>query len=663
MGILDIATRVLTEYRADIKDQKAKLQELQGEERKLAEEQLKASEARNTQLDAWKAKLEKVKFGFGTVTDIAGEAMTAARAFGDRLKLEAAAGAVNLQRLAASAGGAKTEMSLLADVAKVQAGAFQLNQTQLEMVQGAIRQLVRENNSVEEATKKVNEAILKLDGGGLKDFGISVRAAKSDGEKFAAIMDALGAKARLVDGDTVTVSESVSSMGVRFQDAFTKIRESIGQMVVAMGPLIEAAGELSITGAGFLGHIMKGWSFLVALGAENLNPFGGLDDAARKRVFLKMGGDPDDLRERADGAYENYLAQGGTPEGWISAMNDQLMARADNQSQMPASFEAGVGLLGKGFGALGKGGQFLAGKLEEATKRGKDAKAAAEKRKQEKEQFEQWMKGYLDRLQKDATDALVERLEAEIESEMLAGVSAGLLESLQRSPEFDAALNSAMEGERAKARERERQEKLTADWHKRIEAIQKAASNDNYAGAAIGRQQESQLSAIFGPLEEFDAYGRAFDTLKGAATSAFSAWIDGSASAAEAARKFVAEALRAVALDMLGQAIQHGAYALGALAYGNVASASAHGAAAAKFAAGAAAVGMLAKIAMPAAEKGSGASAPNTATGGGSPAPAQAPAIIVYGSEFSAESPRLRQQTAERMVAQAIAARDGRVAA
>lgn len=173
---------------------------------------------------------------------------------------------------------------------------------------------------------------------------------------------------------------------------------------------------------------------------------------------------------------------------------------------------------------------------------------------------------------------------------------------------------------------------------------------------------QSKLEDMFGPIEEFDAYKAAFDTLTGSVQAAFGAWIDGSMSAGAAFKKFVAESLKAVATQLAGEAIKHGVFALGSLAFGDFSGASKHGAAAAKAAAGAVAVGVLAK-----ALHGGGGS-PSTgapAPGGGVPSysggsqdrgQAQT-TIIAYGDSFSNDSARQRSLRAQRVVEDAQRAR------
>jgi hypothetical protein len=150
------------------------------------------------------------------------------------------------------------------------------------------------------------------------------------------------------------------------------------------------------------------------------------------------------------------------------------------------------------------------------------------------------------------------------------------------------------------------------EYMKELQAEQAKAAKD---------ADRSGMEKIFGPLEEINGYASAFGLLKDAVTSAYDAWIDGSASATEAIRKSIAAGIQALGKDMLIRSLQEGAWAIADLAKGNFVGAKLHGLAAAGFAAGATAAGLAAK--------GFGD------TGGGSAANARAAAGIGYGGSRS----------------------------
>lgn len=180
------------------------------------------------------------------------------------------------------------------------------------------------------------------------------------------------------------------------------------------------------------------------------------------------------------------------------------------------------------------------------------------------------------------------------------------------------------------------------------DALAKLAAEFNHVGT------QSMLSKAFGPISEFDAYAKAFSTLTGSLEAGFSAWIDGSMSAGAAIKKFFADSIKAMASEMFAKAIQHGAYALGSLAFGDMKGAATHGLAAAKFGAGAVAIGALAKT-MGGGSAGAGASgggAPNVTGGGGSsrPVTSSAPINVYVGDVFADDNPRARAGRVQRAV-------------
>ena len=131
------------------------------------------------------------------------------------------------------------------------------------------------------------------------------------------------------------------------------------------------------------------------------------------------------------------------------------------------------------------------------------------------------------------------------------------------------------------------------------------------------------------------------------------AWIDGSMSAGQAFKKFIADALEGLASQMLIESLKHAAYALGSLAFGDVRGAAQHGAAAAAFGAGAIAAGFAAKE-LGAGQRGGSAGAGASASAGAAAGASSGPTgpqggIIVYGDSMSDDSPRMRQVKAQRM--------------
>lgn len=172
-----------------------------------------------------------------------------------------------------------------------------------------------------------------------------------------------------------------------------------------------------------------------------------------------------------------------------------------------------------------------------------------------------------------------------------------------------------------------------------------------------------KLEKMFGPISEINLYREAFEGLTKSLGAGFGAWIDGSKSVGKAFKEMLRESLKATAMEMFSQAVLHGAYALGSLAFGRFEKAAFHAKAAASHAAGAVLIGGMAK-----AMYGGGGSSPSTgasAPGGGVPAysggsqdrgQAQT-TVIAYGDSFSNDSARQRSLRAQRVVEDAQRAR------
>ena len=164
---------------------------------------------------------------------------------------------------------------------------------------------------------------------------------------------------------------------------------------------------------------------------------------------------------------------------------------------------------------------------------------------------------------------------------------------------------------------------------------------------------------MFGEPQEISLYTEGFNMLRDASVSAFQAMMTGSESAGTAFKKVIAAQMMALASNMFGKSIYHGVEALAYLITGNFGAAAASGAVSAKYASGALLLGGIASS----MGAGAGASASVASGSAGSSLPATASAgiaapagssgnnvTVLVGDDFADDSPRKRQQRAERMV-------------
>lgn len=174
------------------------------------------------------------------------------------------------------------------------------------------------------------------------------------------------------------------------------------------------------------------------------------------------------------------------------------------------------------------------------------------------------------------------------------------------------------------------------------------------------QQSDSVLKKMFGEPEEFQVYAEGLGMLQNAGRAAFEALITGSGSAGEAFKAMIAQNMMSLASEMFGRSIYEAAMAVGSLAMYDFKGAALHGKAAAMYAAGAGALGMIAG--QMGGGRGAGSAGGNAATGAALPSTTSsaintAPAAssgrsvtVVVGDDFADDSPRKRQQKAERMV-------------
>jgi hypothetical protein len=613
MGLLDFGARVITEYKADTKDIKSKLKELSGEEKKLAEQRLKDAEAHNAQLESQIKGLGKVALAIGAAGAAIAVGRAGFQAYAKETQLAAAAAGANIEKLSQAAGGLATRMELLEFAAKTQHGAFKLSNEQMETAQKAILAITRAGYDHAEATNKVTEALVKANGGALDDFGILVKSGSNDLENFNNLMDALAKKAGEADGSTAGTAESVARAGVKFEDAFNKVKTAIGQMVVALEPLISAAARLVGVAADLTGKIAEGYgelsgfaSFIAGGGEDFLRKYGLQRDTKTGELYQS-----DPL-----GIVINEL--GGNFFEFAQGRARGQMQREGSQALLGGFQQFGRDLVGAGQG-FGSTLDDTAGGLRQRRPRRGGGRVDD---------------GY-------ETLNLTNPFETPIDDTIDKG--------LEYARQAQAAFEAVAEQTREAAANSERLQVAMKD------AQQALADYED------GRRQNF-LESTFGKLEEFDLYARGFQALTGAVTSGYEAMVDGSMSFGAAFKMAIANALKASGSEMLVMALKETAYGFAALAWpGGQVSAASHFKSAALFAAGAAAAGVAAHAIGTGAGAGGGGGGSAAAASGarsyasnsGSGGNGEPTRIIVYADAFAEDSERSKRLQAEKIVKRA----------
>jgi hypothetical protein len=581
--MLDFTSKVLTYFKADVSDMRSGLKDLQAEEKKLAQTQLDAANQRNKGYDDWVGKLGKMNQALelgGKVVDFLGDAW---KEYAEDVRLAAAAGSANIDRLRKASLGLRTEQELMEFAAKAQNGLIKANQEQMETAEKAMIALTRAGFDQREVTDKVTTAMVSLKTRGLESLGVSVKEGKTDLETFNNLMASLADKARGVDESTLTAGESIQKMGVSMHDSIDDMKSAIGELVQAMAPLLDLLAKA-------VG--------LIAKGAKEV-----LDDVAIT---------PDQLRALINQERKS-LGLAALPVESKPAAGRQVVGRYDRwgDDELGGFDEATYASAMRKRGLMGDQGRDKPrdGRFGDVAKMG-------------------------------GTDT--------------AGPPVGFGSTMYADALAAAGLPPALANIDTLQILADKHKALTDDWNTRL-AEQQA-------------KKTTFLESTFGKIEDFNAYAQAFQMLSGSVTAAMDAWITGSMSAGQAIKKFLADAIKGLASQMAVEALKHGAYAIGSLAFGDVRGAGQHAAAAAAFAGVAAVAATTAKaLGGGGATAGGGANATGGAGaggGGGSSSsggsssgngkPGKDTYVVVYTDAFAEGSPSYKQEIAQRAVRKAV---------
>jgi hypothetical protein len=605
-----VISQILSVFKADTSDMKTKIRELSGEENKLAQEELKHAEQRNRGMEDWIKGIGKATAVLGGLGAAGALAFSGIKAAGEEARLEMAAGAVNVDKLDSAFGGLVSRMDLLKFASQGQRGELgrlklghQEMQNVLETVGRATMALTRAGFDQDEVQQKLLQSVVKLKDEGLDDLGLKFQEGSTQSETLSNMMTELNRVIGENSNLVETNADRVQKLSVAWDNAKQSFLSYIGA-TLDVDALKEGKGGLfdaaNALTFGYAGTVLENRK------TQEANASGGARDAAMSDI----GSSTDENG--------NYV---GPVDPWAAPAGPSIT----DYGKLKATVGDAVDTLKKR--------QDRAKKLAEAAKKAAEEYAkAAEAMRAEREGRS---------ILRSATYGGVTAT---------GGTASTSLGSAADSAQYDEYGVEQTLGAQINQIESDRQRMLTEDWQKRL-GEQRA-------------EKSSFLESTFGKIDEFNAYHEAFSMLTGGVTTAMDAWITGSMSAGQAVKKFIADSLKALASQMAVEALKHGAYALGSLAFGDYRGAAQHGQAAAAFGVAAVAAGAAAK-----SMGGSGASGAGASSGGGSASASGGTQgnggdgkdkgggthtpIIVYGDSFADDSPRMRQLRAERLVKQA----------
>lgn len=649
MSVGDIKKAVITSYKADVSDHLKGLKRIEDGVDKLAKSEKEASKDREKAGAGWLAGLHNLGGAYDTVSGAIGKMMELQKYSANESRLAAAAMGADMAGLTRASHGLATQHTLLADAADMSNGMIKMSAGDMATAQKAMVAASRTGEDYAKSHDVIMDAVTNLRTKGLRDLGIiiddtglSMDKASDRTEIYNRIMKELaGSSVDVKDGQDAA-GESVMQSSIKLEDAYSKIKKSLGDLATSMQPLLKALAEAVGVIAKIAGKASGGIGLFLDVG--DLHDAKS-DVASRLRLSKKFGKEfgENAATLRAGGLDDQAmrdLMQRQTELMADIAANSKLMAasQAFIDSKIRAGSASGVSG-GSGIyvsdpwtsgskGALGTEAQSPYGtitRLTDAELSNEAAKYAPKKRPTDPD--------YVDPYN------LIVKLDP-IDRALLANLTGQELASESRET-YDP--NGLIK----------RDDAITRAQTESADDLVRAQMESEDA-AYQSTKTDASLEKMFGPIDSFDAYAAAFDMLTGASTAAFGAWIDGSMSAGQAIEKFMQQSLKSVAQQLLAEGIKEGVFALGSLAMGDMKGAALHGAASAKAFIGAGVVGAMAKVAYGGgggAPAGGGGRSTGGSTGGNASGGSGGNTIvIVTGNDMANDTQRQRQIRARQYV-------------
>lgn len=585
----EVVAKALLVVKGDTSHAKAAIKDLSKEEQKAAEARIKATEDATA---AWERSTAKIGLAVAGIAAAVGIARAGFEAYTHHADLMANKGGANLERLKAASGGLRTETQLLETAVKGAQGRWSLTGKEMETVERLGRALVAQGKDSAKVYDQLGEAIQKGEIEPLKNLGVvyDERLAKLD--KHAAFMEAAQRVSASMAGHLDREGDAARRAGVQFSDAIDSIMQEVGKLVIALTPLVQQVAKIASMTAGLVGGAIDlakaadratGGKLSWAVGkAAKYNP------ATGAYALYNMGSDALSSMNEVD------------LSGWdsVNVLGPNMYSRLIQQVKDQEKIEIGAHMLA----------QPLIGTMAmlEGVGKATDKRTAAMAKAQREydKRMKAWKGGFQDPL-----------------IDMLGRGASGAYDAI-------GGFGDAMQPEN-----RGYEEGSAVDLS--VGPVNAGAFFDD-----VKKGKKARLEEIFGPIDEFDRYRTAWLGLEEVVTAGLEAWIDGSKSAGQAMREALHGFAKQLAGEALLQALRHGAYAIGALALGDVKSASLHGVSAAKWAGVALAAAAVGKVSAGSAGSQAGSYAAAGIGGGGPRDRAGIALTVVTGDMFAGDSPR-----------------------
>jgi len=562
MGLLEQA-KVLLSIKADASQAKAEIRSLRGVEKQAAQERINEMASQEAKLDSQIARWGKVAVAIGAAAGAYKIAQNAANAYLEDLKLEAAAAGANIDKLKVATAGLVEEDKLLEFAGKSLNGMWALSQKEMEAVaKGGLALRKQFGKDLPEVLDQLGEAVAKGATRPLKEYGI---AAKDK----AGLIKELAGRWQELGGNATVAGDDIRRAQTSMADSVDELQGKLGEMVVALSPVIDAMAAL------------VGWL---------ADAISGLD-----RFASSMGG--------------GKLFQGENTPAFIeaSAQVGQIDKQIANRRALLAKrgTESGGTVYTGGYGVVREEVPLFSKYYEDIEHEIQQLEADRERAKARAAQALQKYKGGLATppKTKDRERGADGRFELNYtEADGFSGY--GSLSAKMAADAGTVGVTDIGKAESYKPFDAERERWFSDDDAAILAELREETQRFREEQEKIAAlKTETKFSQVFGTAEEFDATNHALSTmastfgvLQDAAGSAYDSIISGSGLSAAAMKKIVAQGIAALGKENFIRGLGEAAHALAALAWGNFPKAAAHGAAAGQYFAVAAAAGVAANV-------------------------------------------------------------------
>lgn len=241
--------RVITEYTADTTDHVDGVRKLEKATRDASTGMVASFKEAIASLGELNGTVEKGKRVWGDMSHVLGEARALISSYGEHSRLVAATASVDMDALAKSVRGLKTEHELMAEAAKMSHGMVKLSTGDIIIAEQAMLGLTKRGFDAAQVTDAVTSAVVGLKDRGLKELGIyvdktgiSMETEAGRGEMLHRILEKLTVASNEFSTSQLSASQNVTKMANHTEDMLEKVEHNAGHALALAANGIEAWG-------------------------------------------------------------------------------------------------------------------------------------------------------------------------------------------------------------------------------------------------------------------------------------------------------------------------------------------------------------------------------------------------------------------------------------